>query len=351
MDKTKTDSYPKELTEFIAKWNDNSSVVTLFTSGSTGKPKEWTVEKKKMKASANATIQFFNLQAKQKALLCLSTNYIAGMMMVVRSIIADLELVSVIPNSNPLASIEDMIHFAAMTPMQVFNSLQNTIECERLKKIHKLIIGGSPITPDLCEALKSFPNEIYSTYGMTETLSHIALRRINSAESSEYYTPLSGVELSINPIDQTLIIFAPHVHNTPLQTNDIAELLPDGRFKILGRVDNVINSGGIKIQLEKVEDLISAFLRDRNYAFTSQNDPKYGECLVLLIGADNDMDVELDVDMLDETLHNILKKYLPKHQIPKKVYFISKIPRTATGKINRVEAKSIAEKLNLPTIK
>ena len=346
MDKTITDPYPTELTEFIERWNDNSSTITLFTSGSTGKPKEWTVEKKKMEASAKATIQFFNLQAKQKALLCLSTDYIAGMMMVVRSITADLELVSVTPNSNPLESVDETIHFAAMTPMQVYNSLQNPITCERLSKIGKLIIGGSAVTPSLCETLRSFPNEIYSTYGMTETLSHIALRRISGAENSEYYMPLPAVELSINPVDQTLVIYAPHVHNTPLQTNDIAELLPDGRFKILGRVDNVVNSGGLKIQLEKVEDLISAFLRDRNYAFTSQKDPKYGERLVLLIGSDNDMDVELEIDVLDETLHNILEKYLPKHQIPKKVYFVSKIPRTATGKINRVAAKLIADKLN-----
>lgn len=346
MDNTITDPYPKELIEFTERWNNNSSVITLFTSGSTGKPKAWTVEKSKMEASAKATIQFFNLQAKQKVLLCLSTDYIAGMMMVVRSIIADLELVSVTPNSNPLESVDDTIHFAAMTPMQVFNSLQNPITYERLRKIEKLIIGGSAVTPSLCEALKSFPNEIYSTYGMTETLSHIALRRINSTESSEYYTPLPSVELSINPVDQTLIIYAPHVHNTPLQTNDIAELLPDGRFKILGRVDNVINSGGLKIQLEKVEELISTFLRDRNYAFTSQKDPKYGERLILLIGADNDMDVELSVDMLDETLHNILEKYLPKHQMPKKVYFVSKIPRTSNGKINRIETKLIADNLS-----
>ena len=346
MDKKITDPYPKELAEFIEKWNDNSSTITIYTSGSTGKPKAWTVEKKKMEASANTTIQFLNLKAGQNALLCLPTNYIAGMMMVVRSIIANLELISVIPSSNPLKSVDDTIHFAAMTPMQVFNSLQDPIEYERLKKIHKLIIGGSPITPSLSESLKSFPNEIYSTYGMTETLSHIALRRINSTNSSEYYTPLPSVELSLNPIDQTLIIYAPHVHSSPLQTNDIAELLPDGRFNILGRVDNVINSGGVKIQLEKVEDLISAFLRDRNYAFTSQKDPKYGERLVLLIGADNDMDVELEMDVLDETLHNILKKHLPKHQIPKKVYFISKIPRTRNGKINRIEAKLIAENLS-----
>lgn len=346
MDKTRTDTYPKELIEFIAKWNDNSSTFTVYTSGSTGKPKAWTVEKNKMEASAKATIRFLNLKAGQNALLCLPINYIAGMMMVVRSIIANLELVSVTPNSNPLESVDDTIHFAAMTPMQVFNSLQNPITCERLRKIEKLIIGGSAVTPNLCEALKSFPNEIYSTYGMTETLSHIALRRINYTEGSVYYTPLPSVELSINPIDQTLIIYAPHVHNTPLQTNDIAELLPDGRFKILGRVDNVINSGGLKIQLEKVEELISVFLRDRNYAFTSQKDAKYGERLILLIGADNDMEVELNINMLDETLHNILKKYLPKHQIPKKVYFVSNIPRTSNGKINRVEIKLIAENLD-----
>ena len=140
MDKKITAPYPTKLIEFINKWNDHSPTITVNTSGSTGEPKPWTVEKDKMKASALSTIKFFNLQPKERVLLCLPIDYIAGVMMVVRSIIADLELVSVTPSSHPLGSIDEPIHFAAMTPMQVFNSLQDPIECERLKKIKNLLL-------------------------------------------------------------------------------------------------------------------------------------------------------------------------------------------------------------------
>jgi len=246
-----------KIEEFLEEWNNDSPYVEVKTSGSTGQPKLMLVEKQRMLASARITCDFLGLKSGDSALLCMSLDYIAGKMMVIRSLERGLRLITVEPSGHPLNNCQfsitnSQLDFAAMVPMQVYNSLQVPEEKERLKQILHLIIGGGAIDAAMEKELRGFPNAVWSTYGMTETLSHIALRRISSAEASEWYTPFDTVKLSTND-EGCLVVDAPEVCADILTTNDIVELKPDGRFRVLGRKDNVICSGGIKIQIEEVE--------------------------------------------------------------------------------------------------
>jgi len=246
--------------EFLAEWHNDSATLLVHTSGSTGKPKPMWVEKRRMEASARMTCDFLGLHEGDTALLCMSLDYIAGKMMVVRSLVRGLRLVSVEPSGEPLGTVTGPIDFAAMVPLQVWNTLRVAEQRERLMRVGQLIIGGGAVDADMERQLRSFPGAVWSSYGMTETLSHVALRRLSGPEATEWYTPMAGVSLSVTA-EGCLVIDAPALHDGPLVTNDRAELLGDGRFKILGRRDNVICSGGLKIQAEEVERLLRPHLR------------------------------------------------------------------------------------------
>ena len=316
------------LDEFLEEWNNPSPYVHVQTSGSTGTPKPMLVEKQRMLNSARITCDFLGLREGDTALLCMSLDYIAGKMMVVRSIERGLKLITVEPSGQPLSTPHSPLSFAAMVPMQVYNSLQVPEEKERLMRIRHLIIGGGAIDDALASALKTFPNHVWSTYGMTETLSHIALRRLNGPEASEWYTPFPSVKVSLNE-DSCLVIDAPLVCPSRLVTNDIAEL-SEGRFRILGRKDNVICSGGIKIQIETVERQLRPHLQ-APFLITKRPDAKFGEAVVLLTeGA------------VDEG-RRVCAQVLPKYNQPKAYLHVDKIPLTATGKPARKEAENIAK--------
>ena len=317
------------LEDFLKAWHNDSPYVQVQTSGSTGAPKPMLVEKERMLASARITCDFLGLKSGDTALLCMSLDYIAGKMMVVRALERGLRLVSVLPSGHPLAALDDdVIDFAAMVPLQVYNALQVSAERERLMKVRQLIIGGGAIDEALAEALKVFPNAVWSTYGMTETLSHIALRRLSGSEASDCYTPFPSVRVSLSP-DGCLVIEAPAVCDGPLVTNDIAELLPDGRFRILGRKDNVICSGGIKIQIEEVERQLRPHLQSP-FLITRRPDRKFGEVCVLL--------TEGDAAAASLVCERVLSKY---HR-PRLCLHVARIPLTETGKPARREAERLA---------
>lgn len=313
--------------EFLADWNSPSPTLLVHTSGSTGKPKALLVEKRRMLNSARITCDFLGLQAGDTALLCMSTDYIAGKMMVVRSLERGLRLISVKPCGHPLADVAGEIDFAAMVPMQVYNSLQVPEERERLSHIRHLIIGGGAIDEALEESLSEMPGAVWSTYGMTETLSHIALRRLNGPERSEWYQPFSSVRLSLTE-EGCLVIDAPLVCARPLVTNDIAELEEAAggrqRFRIKGRKDNVICSGGIKIQIEEVEALLRPFLY-RPFSIVKKPDEKFGEIAVLLTEDANLATVE---EMCRTHISN-------KYWLPKEYLHVEQLPLTETGKPKR----------------
>jgi len=327
-----------DLEEFLAEWHNDSPCVNVHTSGSTGQPKPMLVEKRRMEASARITCDFLGLKEGDSALLCMSLDYIAGKMMVVRALTRGLKLTVVEPTGSP--SWNGDIDFAAMVPMQVYNLLQTHEGRERLMAVKHLIIGGGAVDEKLASALASFPNAVWSTYGMTETLSHIALRRLNGPEASDWYTPFRGVTLSQTD-EGCLVIDAPAVHDGALVTNDIVEFnttpgvsSPPYRegvpFRILGRKDNVICSGGVKIQAEEVERLLHARLREP-YLISKRPDPKFGEAVVLLT-------TSTDV----EAVRTVCQKVLPKYWQPRYIVHVNQIPLTETGKPARKEAERLA---------
>ncbi len=316
------------LEEFLSEWNNDSLFVHVQTSGSTGAPKPMLAEKRRMLASARITNDFLGLREGDAALLCMSLDYIAGKMMVVRSIERGLKLITVEPSGHPLnhsqlATDDCQIDFAAMVPLQVYNTLQVPEERKRLLQIRHLIIGGGAIDEALGAELKNFPNAVWSTYGMTETLSHIALRRLSGPEASDWYIPFPSVKVSLSE-DGCLVIDAPEVCPERLVTNDIAEISPQG-FRILGRKDNVICSGGIKIQIEEVESRLRPFLRVP-YLISKRPDPKFGEVSVLLTEGS-----------IDEA-RQICERILPKYYLPRHYLHVDRIPLTETGKPARQQA-------------
>lgn len=316
--------------QFISDWQSPSPTILVHTSGSTGKPKPMLVEKRRMEASARITCSFLGLQPGDSALLCMPLDYIAGKMMCVRSIVGGLRLMRVEPCGHPLQHLDEVPTFAAMVPMQVYNSLQDDRERNILKQIKHLIIGGGAISSKLATALRSFPNAVWSTYGMTETLSHIALRRLSGEDASEWYTPFDGVEVSLNQ-DGCLVINAPEVCAEPLTTNDIAEIDGDGRrFRIRGRRDNVVCSGGIKMQIEEIEAKLQAHT-DIPLMITKCPDEKFGETVVLLAEC-NDM----------EPLKTLCHQWLSKYELPHDYIYVERLPLTETGKPARAEAMRIA---------
>ena len=313
------------LNDFLDEWNNPKDTVEVQTSGSTGVPKCIRVEKQRMLNSARITCDFLGLKAGDTALLCMPLDYIAGKMVVVRSIERQLRLTTVEPSGHPLKDISTSFDFAAMVPMQVYNSLQVPEEREKLRTIKHLIIGGGPINDDLQQQLSSFPNNVWSTYGMTETLSHIALRRLNGENASLWYTPFSTVSISLNT-NGCLVIEAPLVHEGRLETHDRAEIR-DGKFRILGRLDNVINSGGIKIQAEEVEEMLRPHIKVP-YLISKCRDEKFGEVVVLLTECS-------DLSLVKAICCDIL----PKFWQPKYYLYTSHIPLTGTGKPARKAAE------------
>jgi o-succinylbenzoate---CoA ligase len=330
-----------ELFRFLADWFNDSEEMTVQTSGSTGEPKLIRVQKSQMMNSACATCYQLRLAPGDRVLLCMSLQFIAGKMMVVRALVAGLDLHLVAPSGYPLKDTNVHFRFAAMVPMQIYNSLQVSLERERLQQITMLLIGGSAVDPKLELALKAFPNPVFVSYGMAETLSHIALRRINGPDASEFYTPLPSVKVFLSE-ESCLVIDAPLVSDHRLYTNDHAEMRGDGSFRILGRIDNVINTGGIKVQTEVLEAFLSDFI-DLPFAISSLPDEKFGEIIVLAVEG------ILDDALLTQTLH---AENLPAHQFPKQIISLDRLPRTESGKINRTALRNLLQSnmLNLNTV-
>ena len=344
------------LEDFLSEWNNDSDRVLVHTSGSTGKPKPMMVEKKRMLNSARITCDFLGLKPGDSALLCMSLDYIAGKMVVVRSIERHLHLISVSPSGHPLKDIDlkgvngkdvnGEITFAAMVPMQVYNTLQVPEERERLTHIRHLIIGGGAIDASLEKELQALPDNIaiWSTYGMTETLSHIALRRINGDEASEWYQPFDSVKISQTE-EGCLVIDAPLVCAETLVTNDIVEIesyiynkVEKLRFRIKGRKDNVICSGGIKIQIEEVEALLKPHL-EKPFMIAKKKDEKFGEIAVLLTEDEDLKKVEATIRRLlsgksdDSNKSSESKSH--KYWIPREYRYVEHLPLTETGKPKR----------------
>lgn len=324
--------YRQELFSFLSEWFSKEDTLLVHTSGSTGAPKGIRVEKERMMASACLTCSFLGLREGDTALLCLPLKYIAGKMMVVRSLVAGLDLLPVAPSGHPLMGVEEAPAFAAMIPMQVCNSLQVPEEKVKLRQIKSLIAGGGGMDTRTVGELADFPNAVWSTYGMTETLSHIALRRLNGPEASGWYTPLEGVDIRLSG-ENTLLIKASRVCKGELATNDMAEINGRKQFRILGRKDNTINSGGVKIQIEQVESALKEYI-SQPFLITPVPDEKFGEIIILLVEG-----------QIPEGLDSIYERALPAYHRPKHAIPVFRIPLTENGKPDRIAAKILARRL------
>ena len=316
-----------DVLDFLSDWMDDSEYIELNTSGSTGTPKPIRLSKKTMIQSAQMTAKFLALQSGNSALLCLPARYIAGMMMIVRAYCNGWELYCMEPRSIP--SLFFHVDFAAMTPMQIHHLLT---DAKQSIPIQTLILGGGVIPPQLEKLLLTLRNiHIFHTYGMTETASHIAMRKIGES----YFQALPGIQFYKDE-RSCLIVHAPMLELPPLYTNDIVELLNSQQFIWKGRIDNVINSGGIKLYPEQIEHKLQPLIK-RPFFVMGVPDERLGEkCVLILEGM---MD-EPDILELNASMRAILSRY----EMVKSCHFIPKFVRTLTGKISRKETAKLLEK-------
>ncbi|WP_426279268.1 AMP-binding protein [Chryseobacterium sp. S-02] len=317
-----------KIKNFLEEWFSDSDTVKVQTSGSTGVPKIFDIEKKKMINSAEMTCNFLGLKEGDTALVCLPVEYISGKMMIVRSVIRKLKLMIVDPSTKPIENLRDEIDFCAMTPLQVENSL------DQLYLIKNLIIGGAAVSESLKKKisqtlqLSNSQTKIFETYGMSETLSHIGLKQI-APNPEDFFTVFENVEISEDKRG-CLKIFAPKLNAEVLQTNDLVEIKDRDRFRFLGRIDNVINSGGAKIFPEQLEALVKREIPNEA-VFLGVDDESLGQKLILIIEG------EQSENVLGKILDIPFEKNYHK---PKEIIFIEKIPRTPNGKVNRIELKN-----------
>ena len=308
------EDFEKPVGDFLLDWFDSKSYIEMQTSGTTGTPKFIRVSKQSMVASALATGDFFDLSAGNKALHCLPVKYVAGKMMLVRAMILGLDMEFVAPSSHPLLNNEINYDFVAMVPLQAQNSVKE------LRKVKKLIVGGAKISAALEKELVKLPTQSYETYGMTETITHIAAKKVGE----KAFTVLPNVTISYDE-NNCLVIYAPKISEDIINTNDIVELVNENQFVFLGRMDNVINSGGIKLIPEQIEDKLITKIHERFFIF-SKEDRELGEKVVLC--------VEGETQNFEDSIFDDLDKY----ERPREIIFIPKFKETATGKVLRKES-------------
>ncbi|QIE60828.1 AMP-binding protein [Rasiella rasia] len=312
-----------DVAKFIEKWLDFSEDVEVKTSGSTGKPKKITLTKTQMVHSAQATGAYFKTGSGTKALLCIPADYIAGKMMLVRAMVLGWDLHVVQPAKDSLVEYDNDYDFVAMVPYQVSHSL------EALPKVKKLIIGGGAISTKLERQLQDIAIDAFATYGMTETITHVAVRRLNGPARSEQYNALPDVKFSIDGRG-CLVIDAPKITAETVVTNDLVELHSPSSFTWLGRFDNVINSGGVKHFPEAIEKSLGSYI-DCSFIIAAEPDETLGERVILIFEGNGE-----EIPDFKEAF-----SHLEAYQRPKKVYRLSKFPYTETGKIKRGDVLNV----------
>lgn len=311
----------QSIVDFLDEWFNNNDFIEVKTSGSTGIPKTIRLSKQSMMNSASMTCRFFGLEAESNALLCLPADYIAGKMMIVRAFVSGMNLTAVKPSASPFENLSEIMDFAAITPFQFVNSYQSIQETP----IRKIIIGGSQVSLRLEKMMEELDAELYETYGMTETCSHVALRKLNGKNQSEYFEILEGVEIRTDERN-CLIIKAPALANEDLTTNDVVEIKDTTHFKWLGRYDNVINSGGIKIFPEQVEKKIEPFIDGRFFIGAVPDEMLNQKVILVMEGK------PLQPDKKNNLLKN-MDSTLSKYEKPKDIFFKEEFELSSVGKI------------------
>ena len=313
-----------DVVTFLQEWYNDTPCIEGHTSGSTGVPKTIALYKSDMQASARLTNSFLKIDAQSTLLLCLSPSYIAGKMMIVRAMEAGAHLVVVPPSSSPLKDVNVPIDMAAMVPMQVYETLRTPAGEESLSHIRTLLVGGAPLDEAVERQLTALPNDVFVTYGMTETVSHVALRKVGE----RLYTAIGDVRFATDSRN-CLIIHAPQLSGNTFVTNDVVEIVDERHFVWLGRYDHVIMSGGLKFCAEQLEAKIAPILTERFY-ITSASDERLGQRIVLVI--EGKPYNELAMEQLQEGLSQLLSRY----EQPREVRFVEKFAETSSGKVKRM---------------
>lgn len=315
--------FEKLVKKTVIDWLRGKSDFELKTSGSTGKPKSIRLKREQLQYSASCTLQACKLSTGMKALLCISPEYIGGKMMIIRAIIGNLDLYLIEPKANPLKEFERVVSFASFVPLQIHEILKTNKE--KLEAINQVIIGGASVPHAEVELLSSFNNCVYSTYGMTETVSHIALKQL-APTSENYFKTLGDVNVSVDG-RSCLIIKGSVTDHKQVITNDIVEILSENTFRWIGRVDNVINSGGYKVHPEKIESHLSAYL-NRPFFIGQSKNVRLGNAVTLYVEGKSNLE-------LDQIQHILSNAAVHKYELPLQIIELEKFIRTDSGKINR----------------
>lgn len=321
--------------EFIYDWLRGKNSFLQKTSGSTGLPKEITITRKQITESANRTLKALTITKGDAALVCLHTQYIAGKMMLARALEFNLKIEATEPSSDPLQSLpEDFQNgFGAFVPHQLATMLQQPNRRDQLNRMKAILVGGAAVNETLSKKIRSLQCPVYATYGMTETVSNIALQKLNGPDAQTYFYPLPGISVATN--DQNCLVITVPELETPILTNDIAELHADKSFRILGRLDNMINSGGIKILPESLEPETERILHhlgiSKSFLFSSIPHDTLGDQLILIMDG-SPLPVHAENQLVEE-----FRKRVKPHEVPKQFRYLPDFNYTASGKVNRSE--------------
>jgi o-succinylbenzoate---CoA ligase len=323
--------WERELYLFLNEWVSDSDFVLAQTSGSTGEPKPIELSKSVMQKSAKRTIEYFGLQKDDKLLLSLPCRYIAGKMMVVRAIVGQMNLIAVDPANYFDFTEQEKFDFGAMVPNQVFKLLEQPSGIKKLQNIRNLLVGGSGISEEMEARISQLSSRIVLTYGMTETASHIAIRELSGKRKSDLYQCLPGISVSLSEND-CLQIHLPEFAES-VKTKDLAQLVSDTSFRILGRADSVIISGGIKYSPETLEKKLEPLISER-FVISSVPDEKLGEKLALVIEGK-----PAETKVLEQKINGLFTAF----ERPKIICFLEYFPKTVSGKIRRKELKKLIQ--------
>lgn len=330
-----TNPYYNKVLQFKSEWEAGKEIFDIHTSGSTGIPKKIQLSRNQLIASAKLTQKAFNLNEGDTAFCCLNVEYIAGLMMLVRAFEIGMDLMVVEPKSNPFEGIEKHIFmlqrntFYAFVPLQIENILNNENLARSLNSAKAIIIGGASVNAQIEEKVQNLSAPIYATYGMTETVTHIAIKRLNGDLKQDYFEVLPNIKIETDERN-CLKILSETTNNEWITTNDLVDIVEENKFILLGRVDNIINSGGVKIQLEKVDSIIGQNLnkiqfKNRFFSFGIV-DEKLGQKLVLVV--ENESEIEFGAEIYEN---------LTKFEHPKQVFFVNQFIETPTGKIDKIK--------------
>jgi len=328
--------------KFCHEWLNGKEDFILQTSGSTGTPKKICVTRNQLKASAALSTSYLGLKKESTALVCLDTKYVAGIMMLVRSLEVGMNMYVVEPSANPFDTLpEDVcIDFIALVPYQV-QAILTSKHKQKLSRTKVVLIGGADLSNSLRENLKSMQGSFYATYGMTETLSHIALQKLNGSDTTNHFNLLPGIYIQADNRG-CLVIHAPHLNAEPIVTNDLVEIIDANRFLILGRIDSIINSGGVKIIPEKIERILETILSDlrinNRFFIAGLLDASLGEAVTLIIEGEP-IASELEIEIIQH-----LKSRLDRFEVPKTIRYVAQFLQTETGKVNKLKTLDLIQR-------